>query len=212
MYDDFEPMDIIASHSLQFPGGGKIYCAESGGPEPGVGCGGKGVVEAIDTIKNSAFSRRSPSMSLSTTYSAMWYAAASPAHPPGICQETYVVTSGEFEALYQVANVSKAIKRFEARAGSKLGGLIVNLRRVKNELQMVTDFAQKIGTQIVGVIPYSQTVKQSGGRARPCFNTRPMRRKRSSTARSVRKCSTTKTLSYPTRLSLKSSMSGGCRI
>ena len=51
MYDELEPKDIIAESPLQFPGGGKIYCAESGGPEPGVGCGGKGVVEAIDTIK-----------------------------------------------------------------------------------------------------------------------------------------------------------------
>ena len=57
-------------------------------------------------------------MSSFTTYSAMWYAAVfSLPIRQGFAQETYVVTSGEFEALYQVTNVSKAIKCFEARAG-----------------------------------------------------------------------------------------------
>ena len=84
-----------------------------------------------------------------------------------------MVTSGEFEALYQVTNVSKAIKRFEVRSGSKLGGLIVNIRRVKNEQQMVQDFAQKLGTQIIGIIPYSQAIKESGGQGETIFDVAP---------------------------------------
>ena len=91
----------------------------------------------------------------------------------GYAKETYVVASGELEALYQVTNVSKAIKRFEVRSGAKLGGLIINLRRVKNELKMVQDFAQKIGTQIIGIIPFSQVVKECGGEGKTVFTLAP---------------------------------------
>jgi len=174
MYDDLEPEDIITRSPLAFPGGGAIYCAESGGPEPGVGCGGKGVVEAIDTIKKLNILK---ALSIDVViYDILGDVVCGGFSLPirqGFAQETYVVTSGEFEALYQVANVSKAIKRFEVRAGSRLGGLIVNLRRVKNEQQMVSDFAAKIGTQIIGIIPYSQTVKQCGGDGKTVFECAP---------------------------------------
>ena len=67
----------------------------------------------------------------------------------------------------------RSIKRFEVRSGAKLGGLIINLRRVKNELQMVQDFAQKIGTRIIGIIPFSQIVKECGGQAKTVFTLAP---------------------------------------
>jgi nitrogenase iron protein NifH len=174
MYDDLEPKDIITESPLQFANGGKIYCAESGGPEPGVGCGGKGVVEAIESLKKlNILKALGIDIVIYDILGDVVCGGFSLPIRQGFAQETYVVTSGEFEALYQVTNVCKAIKRFDARAGSKLGGLIVNLRRVKNELQMVTDFAHKLGTQIVGVIPYSQTVKQCGGEGQTVFQCSP---------------------------------------
>jgi nitrogenase iron protein NifH len=91
----------------------------------------------------------------------------------GYAQETYVVTSGELEALYQVTNVSKAIRRFERRSGSKLGGLIVNLRRMKNESEIVNNFAELIGSKITGIISYSQVVKECGGQGKTVFECAP---------------------------------------
>lgn len=174
LYEDLSPEDIITTSPLHFENGGKIYCAESGGPEPGVGCGGKGVVEAIDTIKKlNIFKALNIDVVIYDILGDVVCGGFSLPIRQGYAQETYVVTSGEFESLYQVTNVSKAIKRFDARAGSKLGGLIVNLRRVKKELQMVTDFAAKIGTQIIGVIPYSQIVKQCGGDGETVFQCAP---------------------------------------
>jgi len=81
--------------------------------------------------------------------------------------------SGELEAVYQVCNVSRAIERFKTRSGAKLGGLIVNLRRVKNELNIVTDFAKKLGTQIIGILPYSQTIKECAGSGKTVFEMDP---------------------------------------
>jgi len=173
-YDDIEQEQIIAESPLVFPNGGKIYCAESGGPEPGVGCGGKGVIEAIETITRlNIFKKLTIDVVIYDVLGDVVCGGFSLPIRQGFARETYVVTSGEFEALYQVTNVSKAIKRFEVRSGSKLGGLIVNIRRVKNEQQMVQDFAQKIGTQIIGIIPYSQTIKECGGQGATVFQCAP---------------------------------------
>lgn len=174
LYEEIEPEDIIRESPLAFPGGGKIYGAESGGPEPGVGCGGKGVVEAIETLSRlNVFKRLGIDVVVYDILGDVVCGGFSLPIRQGYAQETYVVTSGEFEALYQVTNVSKAIIRFDKRSGSKMGGLIVNLRRVKNEQQMVQDFAQKIGTQIIGIIPYSQVIKECGNRGETVFKGSP---------------------------------------
>jgi len=173
-YDAVEMNEIVYESPLLFKNGGKVYCAESGGPEPGVGCGGKGVVEAIETLTRlNIFENLHCDVVIYDILGDVVCGGFSLPIRQGYAQETYVVASGELEALYQVTNVSKAIKRFEVRSGSKLGGLIINLRRVKNELKIVKDFADKIGTQIIGIIPYSQVVKECGGQGETVFRLAP---------------------------------------
>jgi len=173
-YDELTLEEIITESPLPFEQGGKIYCAESGGPEPGVGCGGKGVVEAIETLTRlKVFEILSIDVVIYDILGDVVCGGFSMPIRKGYAQETYVITSGELEALYQVTNVSKAIRRFDKRSGSKLGGLIVNLRRMKNELAIVNDFAGFIGSKIAGIIPYSQTVKECGGQGKTVFECAP---------------------------------------
>ena len=173
-YDELALEEIITESPLPFEQGGKIYCAESGGPEPGVGCGGKGVVEAIEILtRMKAFETLSIDVVIYDILGDVVCGGFSMPIRKGYAQETYVITSGELEALYQVTNVSKAIRRFDKRSGSKLGGLVVNLRRMKNELAIVNDFADFIGSKIVGIIPYSQTVKECGGQGKTVFECAP---------------------------------------
>jgi nitrogenase iron protein NifH len=173
-YDEVAIDDIVTQSPLTFSGDGKIFCAESGGPEPGVGCGGKGVVEAIETL-----TRLEVTTALkidAVIYDILGDVVCGGFSMPirqGYARETYVVTSGELEALYQVTNVARAIRRFETRSGSKLGGIIVNLRRMHNELAIVNDFARLIGTQVIGIMPYSQTVKECGGAGTTVFEGAP---------------------------------------
>jgi nitrogenase iron protein NifH len=173
-YDELSLEDIITESPLTFEQGGKIYCAESGGPEPGVGCGGKGVVEAIETLTRlKVFEALSIEVVIYDILGDVVCGGFSMPIRKGYAQETYVITSGELEALYQVTNVSKAIRRFDKRSGSKLGGLVVNLRRMKSELAIVNDFAELIGSKIIGIIPYSQTVKECGGQGKTVFECAP---------------------------------------
>ena len=173
-YDELSLEEIITESPLSFEQGGKIYCAESGGPEPGVGCGGKGVVEAIETLTRlKVFEALSIDVVIYDILGDVVCGGFSMPIRKGYAQETYVITSGELEALYQVTNVSKAIRRFDKRSGSKLGGLVVNLRRMKNELAIVNDFAELIGSKIAGIVPYSQTVKECGGKGKTVFECAP---------------------------------------
>jgi nitrogenase iron protein NifH len=169
-----EPHEIIYESPLTFDSGGKIYCAESGGPEPGVGCGGKGVIEAIETLEKMDILKEYQINHV--IYDVLGDVVCGGFSLPirqGYAQETYPVMSGELEAVYQVCNVSKAIARFKTRSGAKLGGLIVNLRRVKNEMEIVTDFAKKLGTRIMGILPYSQTIKECVGSGKTVFEMVP---------------------------------------
>ena len=169
-YDNIGPHEIVYESPISFDSGGRIYCAESGGPEPGVGCGGKGVIEAIETLEKMDILRKYGIDHV--IYDVLGDVVCGGFSLPirqGYAQETYTVMSGELEAVYQVCNVSKAIVRFKTRSGAKLGGIIVNLRRGKNEKEIVTDFAKRLGTQIMGILPYSQTIKECMGSGKTVF-------------------------------------------
>ncbi|MFC1670373.1 AAA family ATPase [Spirochaetota bacterium] len=173
-YEEVQMEEIITESPIKFTNDGKVFCAESGGPEPGVGCGGKGVIEAIETLqKLDVYNELGLDIVVYDILGDVVCGGFSLPIRQGFAKETYVVTSGELEALYQVTNVSKAIKRFEKRSGSHLGGLIVNLRRMKRELDIVNDFAKLMGTKITGIIPYSQTVKECGGQGKTVFECAP---------------------------------------
>ena len=169
-YDVVEPHEIIYESPISFNSGGTIYCAESGGPEPGIGCGGKGVIEAIETLEKMHIIDEYEIDHV--VYDVLGDVVCGGFSLPirqGYAQETYPVISGELESVYQACNVCRAIARFKTRSGAKLGGLIINLRRVNNEMEIVTDFAKKLGTQIMGILPYSQTIKECVGSGKTVF-------------------------------------------
>jgi nitrogenase iron protein NifH len=169
-YEAISMDDIVHKSPLPFQNGGSVYCAEAGGPEPGVGCGGKGVIEAINTLKRlHVFKTLQPDIVIYDILGDVVCGGFSQPIRDGYAEETFLVTSGELEALYQADNVMSAIRRFASRSGAKLGGLIVNLRGLKNEEQIVHDFAAKTGTQVVAMLPFSQLVKECGGQAKTVF-------------------------------------------
>jgi len=69
----------------------------------------------------------------------------------------YIVTSGEYMALYAANNISKGIKKLKGN----LGGIICNCRGINREVEIVEEFARRIGTRVIGVIPRSELVQQS---------------------------------------------------
>jgi nitrogenase iron protein NifH len=173
-YEDIEVEEIVHQSPLTFENGGSVFCAEAGGPEPGVGCGGKGVIEAINTLKRlEVFDELNPDLVIYDILGDVVCGGFSQPIRDGFAEETYLVTSGELEALYQAVNVMGAVNRFAKRAGARLGGLIVNLRGLEREREIIEDFAARTGTRVLAMLPFSQLVKECGSEARTVFEDHP---------------------------------------
>ncbi|MEN4006882.1 MAG: Ni-sirohydrochlorin a,c-diamide reductive cyclase ATP-dependent reductase subunit [Methanobacteriaceae archaeon] len=140
---------------IVYHGFGEVQCVESGGPEPGVGCAGRGVIVAMKLLdKLGTFSVDI------IIYDVLGDVVCGGFAVPlreGFADEVYIVTSGEYMALYAANNISKGIKKLK----SNLGGIICNCRGIENEIQIVTEFARRVGSKVIGVIPRSGLVQKS---------------------------------------------------
>lgn len=166
--------DLIHESPLNRSTAGKIYCAESGGPEAGIGCGGKGVIEAIEALRHfNAYRELNLDMVLYDVLGDVVCGGFAMPIREGYAREIYIVASGEIEALFAAANIFKAIVRFHAKSGARLGGIIGNLRRMENEKRVLTRFAEHMGTRVVGFIPYSEKIKTCSGKGTTLFQEAP---------------------------------------
>jgi nitrogenase iron protein NifH len=143
------------------PGYGQVKCVESGGPEPGVGCGGRGVITAIQTLERlGAYEEELDYVFYDVLGDVVCGGFAMPIRE-GYAEEIYIVCSGEYMALFAANNISKGVKKFAERGYARLGGLICNSRMVENEFELVQEFAKKLNTQLLHFVPRSKDVQQA---------------------------------------------------
>ncbi len=146
-----------ATDEILFEGYKDVKCVESGGPEPGVGCAGRGIIVAMKLLgKLETFSEDLDVTIYDVLGDVVCGGFAVPLRED-FADEVYIVTSGEYMALYAANNICKGIKKLK----SNLGGIVCNCRGIENELEIVTAFAEKIGSKVIGVIPHSELVQQS---------------------------------------------------
>jgi nitrogenase iron protein NifH len=140
-----------------FEGFNQVMCVESGGPEPGVGCAGRGVIVSMNLLeKLGVFSEDLDVVIYDVLGDVVCGGFAVPLREE-FADEVYVVTSGEYMALYAANNISKGIKKLKGN----LGGIICNCKGIENEEKIVSEFASAIGSRVVGVIARSQLVQKS---------------------------------------------------
>ncbi|MCU0492689.1 MAG: nitrogenase iron protein [Chloroflexaceae bacterium] len=142
-------------------GYGDIKCVESGGPEPGVGCGGRGVITAIQTLETlGAYQENLDYVFYDVLGDVVCGGFAMPIRE-GYAEEIYIVCSGEYMALFAANNISKGIKKFAERGYARLGGLICNSRLVENERALVEAFAERLNTKMIHFVPRSKDVQRA---------------------------------------------------
>ncbi|MBR1779052.1 MAG: AAA family ATPase [Clostridia bacterium] len=130
-----------------------VKCIESGGPEPGVGCAGRGIILSIETLKKlGAFSWDNDYIIYDVLGDVVCGGFAVPIRE-GYAEEIYLVVSGEFMSIFAVNNICKCIKKYAMNGSVKLMGLILNSRNISNEEEIVNMFAQKINTKVALKIP-----------------------------------------------------------
>ena len=138
-------------------------CVESGGPEPGVGCAGRGIITSINMLEHLGAYADSEELDY-VFYDVLGDVVCGGFAMPmreGKAEEIYIVCSGEMMAMYAANNISRGILKFAKTGGVRLGGLICNSRKVDNERQMVEQFAQKLGTQLIYFVPRDNMVQRA---------------------------------------------------
>ena len=151
--DDFSLSDMVIE------GYGGVICVEAGGPTPGLGCAGRGIIAALEKLEQKgAYEIYKPDVVFYDVLGDVVCGGFSMPMRSGYADKVYIVTSGENMAIHAAANIAIAVENFRGRGYATLGGLILNRRDVKNEREKVEELASDINSRIVGVLPRSETV------------------------------------------------------
>lgn len=151
----------IALDRIMRTGFGGTRCVESGGPEPGVGCAGRGIITSINMLENlGAYTDDLDFVFYDVLGDVVCGGFAMPIRE-GKAKEIYIVASGEMMALYAANNIAKGISRYARAGGVRLGGIICNSRNVDRELDLLRAFAKELGTQLLYFVPRDNIVQRA---------------------------------------------------
>ena len=137
-----------------------IRCVESGGPEPGVGCAGRGVITSINFLEENGAYDGVDYVSYDVLGDVVCGGFAMPIRE-NKAQEIYIVMSGEMMAMYAANNISKGILKYANSGGVRLGGLICNERQTDKELELAEALAKKLGTKLIHFVPRDNVVQHA---------------------------------------------------
>ena len=146
---------------IEKKGFGGIRCVESGGPEPGVGCAGRGIITSIGMLEDlGAYTDDLDYVFYDVLGDVVCGGFAMPIRE-GKAQEIYIVASGEMMALYAANNICKGIQKYALKGGVRLGGIICNSRKVDRENELLREFAKELGSQLIYFVPRDNEVQRA---------------------------------------------------
>lgn len=157
MREEDEEPDELAQISKEGYGG--ILCIETGGPTPGLGCAGRGIIATFQLLEDmDLFAHYKPDVVLYDVLGDVVCGGFAAPIREGYAEKVLIVTSGEKMALYAANNISSAVRNFEDRSYARVFGIVLNHRNVENEIEKVQAFSEKIGVPIVGEVPRSDEI------------------------------------------------------
>jgi nitrogenase iron protein NifH len=140
-------------------GYGGTVCVEAGGPIPGMGCAGRGIIAALEKLdEKGAYETYEPDVVFYDVLGDVVCGGFSMPMRKGYADAVFVVTSGENMAIHAAANIAMAVEHFQDRGYAKMGGIILNRRNVKQEDEKVQELAADIHTHVVGTLHRSEIV------------------------------------------------------
>jgi nitrogenase iron protein NifH len=156
-----EEGEEIELDAILKPGFRDIKCVESGGPEPGVGCAGRGIITSIGMLEQlGAYTEDLDYVFYDVLGDVVCGGFAMPIRE-GKAQEIYIVASGEMMALYAANNIAKGVQKYASSGGVRLGGIICNSRNVDGEKELVEAFARELGSQMIYFVPRDNMVQRA---------------------------------------------------
>ncbi len=138
-----------------------IKCVESGGPEPGVGCAGRGVITAINFLEEEgAYTDDLNFVFYDVLGDVVCGGFAMPIRE-NKAQEIYIVCSGEMMAMYAANNIAKGIVKYANSGSVRLAGLICNSRQCAREDELIMELAARLGTTMIHFVPRDNVVQRA---------------------------------------------------
>lgn len=142
-------------------GYGGVLCIETGGPTPGLGCAGRGIIATFSLLEDlDLFDKYQPDVVLYDVLGDVVCGGFAAPIREGYAEEVLIVTSGEKMALYAANNIYTAVQNFADRSYATVRGIILNRRNIPNEDAKVREFAEKSKLPIIGDIPRSDAINQ----------------------------------------------------
>ena len=136
-----------------------VICVEAGGPTPGLGCAGRGIITALEKLKETgAYDVYKPDVILYDVLGDVVCGGFSMPMRNGYADKVFIITSGENMAIHAAANIAMAVENFKNRGYAQLGGIILNRRDVLREEEKVAELADDFHTEIIGTLSHSEQV------------------------------------------------------
>ena len=172
--DVLREKDKIILTDIVIEGDMGVLCVEAGGPVPGVGCAGRGIITAFEKLEElKAYETYQPDIVLYDVLGDVVCGGFAMPIRGGYADEVCIVTSGEMMSLYAASNISHAVKSFGKRGYASLKGLIFNAKNIENEDTLVQSAAAEIGTEIICKIGRNPLVQKAEEEGRTVIYTFP---------------------------------------
>ena len=154
--------NVFSLEEITAVGAAGVICVEAGGPTPGLGCAGRGIITALDKLKElGAYDRFQPDVVLYDVLGDVVCGGFSMPMRGGYADKVFIITSGENMAIHAAANIAMAVENFRDRGYAGLGGLILNRRNVRDEDAKVAELAQDINSSVIGTLSRSDLVQDA---------------------------------------------------
>lgn len=139
-----------------------VLCVEAGGPVPGIGCAGRGIITAFEKLEElDAYNIYKPDVVLYDVLGDVVCGGFAMPIRGGYADEVCVVTSGEMMSLYAASNIAHAVKSFGNRGYAQLRGIILNAKNIEGEVELVEKAANEMHTKVLYKIPRDSDVQKS---------------------------------------------------
>ena len=156
---DDEPESI---EEISKEGYGGVLCIETGGPTPGLGCAGRGIIAALEELeKKGAYEKYQPDVVIYDVLGDVVCGGFSMPMRKGYADKVFIITSGESMSVYAAANIAMAVENFKSRGYASLGGFILNKRNVKNEEKKAVELAADFHSSVIAEIDRSDLVSEA---------------------------------------------------
>ncbi len=160
--DTLREKNTVKAEEVIFEGFAGVYCVESGGPAPGVGCAGRGIITAVQLLKQlKVFDELDLDFVIYDVLGDVVCGGFAMPIREGIAEHVFTVSSADFMAIYAANNLFKGIKKYSNSGGALLGGVIANSINAPYAKDIIDDFVKQTNTQVVEYVPRSVTVTQS---------------------------------------------------